>query len=115
MNQAQNEAIANADANTSNAALPTYSELVEALRRLTVCYDRYSGTGRRHEPPAVNANALLARIPTAAPEPRKLREFMASVVPAAGGVQAVVVEAFNPSDAHDRLVALGYSDIRNIT
>lgn len=32
MNASQTEAIAQADAYTSNAALPTYSELVEALR-----------------------------------------------------------------------------------
>lgn len=64
MNPSQLEAIAKADAYTNNAALPTYSELVEALRRLTVCYDRYSGTGRRYEAPAVIASELLARIPS---------------------------------------------------
>ncbi len=32
MNPSQIEAVPNADAHTSNAALPTYSELVEALR-----------------------------------------------------------------------------------
>ncbi len=63
MNEAQTEAIANADAHTSNAALPTYSELVEALRRLSDTYDRYSATGRRHQPAAVQATALLNRIP----------------------------------------------------
>ena len=63
MNEAQTEAIANADAHTGNAALPTYSELVEALRRLSETYDRYSATGRRHQPAAVQATAILNRIP----------------------------------------------------
>jgi len=55
------EAIATADSCLNNAVLPTYTELLEALRRLSVCYDRYSATGRRHEIPAVNASVLLSR------------------------------------------------------
>lgn len=34
MNTAQTEAVANADAHTNNAALPTYTQLVAALRHL---------------------------------------------------------------------------------
>lgn len=55
------DAIANADAYTSNAVLPTYTELLAALQRLTITYDRYSATGRRHEAAAVNASALINR------------------------------------------------------
>lgn len=58
---AAGDAIATADVNLQNATLPTYTELLEALRRLSVCYDRYSATGRRHEIPAVNASAMLDR------------------------------------------------------
>lgn len=36
LNAHQIEAIANADAHTSNAALPTYSELLNALNSLTL-------------------------------------------------------------------------------
>lgn len=63
MEAEQIQAVAQADAELGGAGLPTYSELLEALRRLEVAYDRYSGTGRRHEPAAVNATAILARIP----------------------------------------------------
>mgnify|MGYP000617921613 CR=1 FL=1 len=58
---AAQEAIADADAYLSNAVLPTYTELLAALQRLTVTYDRYSATGRRHEAAAVNASALINR------------------------------------------------------
>lgn len=34
MNEAQVEAIANADAHTSNAGLPTYTELLRELKRI---------------------------------------------------------------------------------
>lgn len=63
MTEAQTEAVAWADAHTSNTGLPTYTELVEALRRLSETYDRYSATGRRHQPAAVQATAILNRIP----------------------------------------------------
>lgn len=62
---AKAEAIANADAHTNNVGLPTYSELVEALRKLRggpvfhcVAEDR-----ERHWPQIAAADALLTRIP----------------------------------------------------
>lgn len=36
MNEAQVEAVANADAHTSNAGLPTYSELLEMVKECEV-------------------------------------------------------------------------------
>lgn len=58
MNDAQREAIATADAHTSNAGLPTYSELVAVLRLLpdANCPEAIAFVTQR-------ANTLLARIP----------------------------------------------------
>lgn len=68
MNPAQIEAIAVADAHTNNVALPTYSELVEALR------DQSDGAAYRLHKGHDNADAdtvrklapILARIGSAA-------------------------------------------------
>lgn len=43
LNEAQIEAIANADAHTSNANLPTYSELLHALNTLSVDVTHHRG------------------------------------------------------------------------
>ncbi|RTL34274.1 MAG: hypothetical protein EKK53_26660 [Burkholderiales bacterium] len=62
MNQAQTEAIANANAHTNDAGLPTYSELVEALRRLNTATVTFATLGGEWAEVAA-AEALLDRIP----------------------------------------------------
>lgn len=61
------EAIANADAHTSNAGLPTYSELAEALRDAEHRLNELIATGD-FEPEDLRcirrACALLSRIPS---------------------------------------------------
>lgn len=56
----QTEVIAEADALTSRAGLPTYSELAKALRDLTPMFEDYQRGGLVED-----AEALLASIPNA--------------------------------------------------
>lgn len=61
MNAAQTEAIANADAQTNNAGLPTYTEVVAALLRLqqrSALADIPS-----YDPAMRETFSLLARVP----------------------------------------------------
>lgn len=66
---AKTEAIANADAHTSNVGLPTYTELVEALRKHQQFNDGHSFveissvTDRKFKALGKESAALLARIP----------------------------------------------------
>lgn len=65
---ARREAIAEADAHTNNAGLPTYSELVDALRKQQnvlagiACGDLK--TLRPDSPALLAGRALLSRIPS---------------------------------------------------
>lgn len=52
------EAIANADAHLNNAGLPTYSEMVAALRRI----DRINGSKAMVSEFKLIARSLLARV-----------------------------------------------------
>ncbi len=63
MNDSQKEAIATADAHTSNVGLPTYSELVEALRKLHSEGQMYMARHRLDRSAMADAAALLARTP----------------------------------------------------
>lgn len=65
MNALQTEAIAEADAYTSNTGLPSYSELVEALRKLRAgpVFHCIAEDNEKHWPQIAAADALLARIP----------------------------------------------------
>jgi hypothetical protein len=58
---AKAEAIAQADAELNNAGLPTYSDLLAALKELEDCYAMYCIVGRFNETPVCVARALLAR------------------------------------------------------
>lgn len=60
---AKAEAIANADAHTNNAGLPTYSDLDYALRALRAECLRYLPQHRIDSRAMLAADALLARIP----------------------------------------------------
>lgn len=61
LNEVQTEAIATADAYLSNTGLPSYTEVLEALRRLEGYVDTYMPSSRRLGAPVVAAHALLAR------------------------------------------------------
>lgn len=61
---AMTEAIANADAHTNNAGLPTYSELVAALRLAHQQMQKSDGESHAWHEANDSANALLARIPS---------------------------------------------------
>jgi hypothetical protein len=63
MTEYQKHAIAEADAQLNNAALPTYSELVETLRRVDSYCDMYMPSNRLHGVPVVLMSSILSRIP----------------------------------------------------
>jgi len=46
---------------------------------------------------------------------RPREEYTATATPAAGGTETVYVKAHSYTDAHARLRAMGYRDIRNVT
>ena len=61
MNDSQKEAIATADAHTSNAALPTYSELVDALNKLEFACTGVSYMEAEYSEELGSARALLEK------------------------------------------------------
>ena len=63
MNEAQTEAIAQADAELSNAALPTYSELLDALNRIEARVN-FGPSFRMGTDVNSLARTVLSRIPT---------------------------------------------------
>jgi len=60
MNTTKIEAIADADAHSNNAGLPTYSELVEALRKAERELAYHASTRNNRELPVIRST--LARI-----------------------------------------------------
>lgn len=62
MNASQTEAIANADAHTSNAGLPTYSELLACIQYAAMV-GRLAASNNGQPEYSRRADALLARIP----------------------------------------------------
>ncbi len=62
MNDAQREAVQWADAYTSNAGLPSYSELVEAARRVESDCNKYMPRHRLLAGPIVTLWGLLQRL-----------------------------------------------------
>ena len=62
MNESQREAIRQADAYTSNAGLPSYSELVEAARRVESDCNKYMPRHRLLAAPIVTLWGLLQRV-----------------------------------------------------